>query len=207
MPDVKATATIEPSNDIRDLVNRCRDGDEYAFSTLFERFQDRLYDLTCAILRDDAEAEDAVQDTFLRVFERIDRYQGASSFETWLVAVAINVCRDRLRRRKVRRALSLEWLAPGWFARILGRGEDPAEAVLQREERRSLWDAVDRLDQRHRLPLILRYHYGLSCGEVAEVLGWTTGTVYVRLSEGRQSLRQMLLGPGETVPVVKGRME
>ena len=206
MPDVKVAATIEPSDDSRDLVNRCRTGDEYAFATLFDRFQDRLYDLTWTILRDEAEAEDAVQDTFLRVFERIDRYRGASSFETWLVAVAVNVCRDRLRRRKVRRALSLEWLAPGWFARILGRGGDPAEAALQREERRSLWDAVDRLDQRHRLPLILRYHYGLSCGEVAEVLGWTTGTVYVRLSEGRQNLRQMLLETGEIAPVVKDRM-
>ena len=207
MPDVKAAATTEPSNEVLDLVQRCRAGDEYAFATLFERFQDRLYDLSWAILRDETEAEDAVQDTFLRLFERIDRYRGASSFETWLVAVAVNICRDRLRRRKVRRALLFDWLAPGWLPRILGRGEDPAAEALQREERRSLWDAVDRLDQRHRLPLILRYHYGLSCGEVAEVLGLTTGTVYVRLSEGRQSLRQMLLGPGETVPVVKGRME
>jgi RNA polymerase sigma-70 factor (ECF subfamily) len=206
MPDVKVAATIEPSNDIRDLVNRCRAGDEYAFAALFERFQDRLYDLAWAILRDGAEAEDAVQDTFLRVFERIDRYRGASSFETWLVAVAVNVCRDRLRRRQVRRALSLDWLSPGWLPRILGRGEDPAAAALQREQRRSLWDTVERLDQRHRLPLILRYHYGLSCGEVAQALGLTTGTVYVRLSEGRHRLRQMLLEPGEIAPGVKDRM-
>ena len=205
MPDVEAAATIEPWNDARDLVQRCRGGDLHAFAALFERFQDRLYDLAWAILRDEAEAEDAVQDTFLRVFERIDRYRGESSFETWLVAVAINACRDRLRRRKVRQALSLDWLGPRWLARALGRGENPAEAVQRQEHRRSLWDTVDRLGERHRLPLILRYHYGLSCGEVAEALGLATGTVYVRLSEGRRRLRQMLLEQGQANPAVKSR--
>ncbi len=206
MPDVEAAATIESSNDVRDLVQRCRAGDLRAFAALFERFQDRLYDLAWAILRDEAEAEDAVQDTFLRVFEHIDRYRGTSSFETWLVAVAVNVCRDRLRRRKVRQVLSLDWMGPGWLVRVLGRGEDPAEAMQQQEHRRSLWDTVDRLDERHRLPLILRYHYGLSCGEVAEALGLSTGTIYVRLSEGRRCLRQMLLERGQASPAVKSRM-
>jgi RNA polymerase sigma-70 factor (ECF subfamily) len=200
MPDAASAGTIER------LVQRCQQGDLCAFTTLFERFQDRLYDLAWAILRDEAEAEDAVQDTFLRVFERIDRYRGASSFETWLVAVAVNVCRDRLRRRKVRHALSLDWLGPGWLARILGHGEDPAEAVQRQEHRRSLWDAVDRLEERHRLPLILRYHYGLSCGEAAEVLGLSTGTIYVRLSEGRRCLRQMLLEQGQVNPALKRRV-
>lgn len=201
MPDVKVPTTIEPWNDVRALVQRCRAGDLHAFATLFERFQDRLYDLACAILRDEAEAEDAVQDTFLRIFERIDRYRGTSSFETWLVAVAVNICRDRLRRRKVRRALSLEWLGP-----VAGRSKDPAEAVQQQEHRRSLWDTVSCLDERYRLPLILRYHYGLPCGEVAEVLGLTTGTIYVRLSEGRRLLRQILLEQGHATPVVTDGM-
>jgi RNA polymerase sigma-70 factor (ECF subfamily) len=201
MADVEATTTIEPWNDVRDLVQRCRTGDLHAFAALFERFQNRLYDLAWAVLRDEAEAEDAVQDTFLRVFERVDRYRGVSSFETWLVAVAVNVCRDRIRRRKVRRALSLEWLGP-----TAGRSKDPAEAVQQQEHRRSLWDTVDRLDERHRLPLILRYYYGLPCGEVAEALGLTTGTVYVRLSEGRRRLREMLLEQGRANPAVTDRV-
>ena len=201
MPDVKVTTTIEPWNDVRDLVQRCRAGDLHAFAALFERFQDRLYDLAWAILRDEAEAEDAVQDTFLRLFERIDRYRCTSSFETWLVAVAVNICRDRLRRRKLRRVLSLEWLGP-----VAGRSKDPAEAVQQQEHRRSLWDTVDCLDERHRLPLILRYYYGLSCSEVAEALGLATGTVYVRLSEGRRRLRQMLLEQGHPSPAVTDGM-
>lgn len=178
--------------DIQALVKSCQQGDLAAFAALFTRFENRIYDLACAILHDEVEAEDALQDIFLRVFERITDYRAASSFETWLVAVSVNHCRDRLRRRKVRRALSLEQLTPRWLARALGFGQGP-ETVLEWHERRaSLWDMVDRLDDRLRLPLILRYHYGLSCGEVAQTLERTTGTVYGQLSEGRRRLRQML---------------
>jgi RNA polymerase sigma-70 factor (ECF subfamily) len=206
MPGFESVDTTERSDDVRDLVQRCRQGDLCAFTTLFERFQDRLYDLAWAILRDGTEAEDAVQDTFLRVFEHIDRYRGESSFETWLVAVAVNVCRDRLRRRKVRRALSLEGLVHGpgcvgrWLARTLGHGEDPSAAMQRREQHHSLWALVDRLDERQRLALILRYRYGLSCAEVAEVLGLSTGTVYVYLSRGRQQLRAMIEAQENRVP-------
>lgn len=196
MPDAGRSGIAERPNEIEALVERCRQGDLCAFTALFERFQDRLYDLACAIVHDGAGAEDAVQDTFLRVFQHIDRYNGESSFETWLVAVAVNVCRDRLRRRKLRRALSLDRLAPGrvprWLARAFGGGEDPAAAVQRQEQRSGLWAMIGRLDDRHRLPLILRYGYGLSSDEVAEVLGLRTGTVYVYLSRGRQQLRAMI---------------
>jgi RNA polymerase sigma factor (sigma-70 family) len=113
-----------------------------------------------------------------------------------------------VRRRKVRQVLSLDRfvLSRGAAQGRLGHGEDPAQAVQRQEHRRALWDAVDRLDERHRLPLILRYHYGLSCSEVAEALGLATGTVYVRLSEGRRRLRQMLLEQGQANPAVKRGM-
>jgi len=196
MPDVGSTGTTERAKEIEGLIQRCRQGDLCAFTTLFERFQDRLYDLACAILHDGAEAEDAVQDTLLRVFQHIDRYRGDSSFETGLVAVAVNVCRDRLRRRRGRRTLPLDRLAQGrvprWLARAFGGGEDPAAAVQRRERRSGLWALVDRLDDGQRLPLILRYGYGLSCDEVAEALGLRTGTVHVYLSRGRQQLRAMI---------------
>jgi len=181
------------------IVQSCQQGDLSAFATLFTLFQDRVYDLACSILNDEAEAEDAVQDTFLRAFEAMADFRGESSFETWLVAIAVNRCRDRLRRRKARRTLPLESLAPRWLARVLGLGRNP-EAVLEwREGRASLWAMVDRLDDRLRLPLILRYHYGLRCDEVAHVLGLTTGTVYGQLSEGRHRLRHMLQDEGSAL--------
>lgn len=186
MPDLEVVETTE------ELVQRCRRGDLCAFTRLFRRFQDRLYDLACAILHNEADAEDAVQDTFLRVFRDIARYRHESSFETWLVAVTVNVCRDRLRRRRVRQALSLELLGPRQLVDNLRQGADPAAQVLQEERRHSVWALADRLDERYRLPLILRHYYGLSCGEVAEVLHLSSGTVYAYLSEGRRRVREML---------------
>ncbi len=183
MPDAKV---------VEKIVQDCQTGDLAAFATLFTYFQDRIYDLACTILHDESEAEDALQDVFIRVFERINSYQAKSSFETWLVSITVNHCRDRLRRRKVRQALSLENLAPRWLARILGQGQSPEATLEWRERQQSLWEMVDSLGDRLRLPLILRYYYGLRCGEVAQVLGLTTGTVYGQLSEGRSRLREKL---------------
>jgi RNA polymerase sigma-70 factor (ECF subfamily) len=81
------------------LVQHCQQGELAAFTNLFRRYEARIYRLAMAILHDEREAEDAVQDACLRVFERIKHYRAESSFETWLTAVVVNVCCDRLRRR------------------------------------------------------------------------------------------------------------
>jgi len=172
--------------DLEELVSRCRQGELAAFTELFRRYEARIYRLALTILRHERDAEDAVQDTCLRVFERIKRYRGESSFETWLTAVVVNVCRDRLRRRRVRQALPLDWL------RGQAVGDDVAQAVAERLQRQSLWSLVDRLQDKYRLPVILHYHEGLPCGEVAEVLGLPVTTVYARLNAARVQLRAML---------------
>jgi len=173
-------------SELDELVQRCQQGELAAFSELFRRYEARIYRLTVAILREGQDAEDAVQDACLRIFERIKHYRGESVFETWLTAVVVNVCRDRLRRRKVRLAFPLEWLhgQPG--------GEDVSEAVANRMRRQTLWSLVDRLEEKYRLPIILHYHEGLSCGEVAEVLALRVTTVYSRLNAARVQLRAML---------------
>jgi RNA polymerase sigma-70 factor (ECF subfamily) len=98
---------------IQVVVRRCQEGQLDAFTTLFGHFQNHVYELACAILRDKAAAEDIVQDTFLAVFQHIAGYRGDSTFETWLTSVVVGQCRTRLRKEKVRRAFSLEQLGPG----------------------------------------------------------------------------------------------
>jgi DNA-directed RNA polymerase specialized sigma24 family protein len=121
-------------------IARCQQGDLHAFARLFDHFQDRVYDLAFAILQDHADAEDVLQDTFLRVFEKIDSFRGGARFETWLVAIAVNACRDRMRRRRLRRFILLAQLSPRRLARLLGFGRDPAGVVAGRLEQESLWD-------------------------------------------------------------------
>lgn len=178
-------------SDMQAVVRRCQEGQLDAFTTLFSHYQDRVYDLACAILRDELAAEDAVQDTFLAVFQKIEGYKGDSSFETWLTAVAVNQCRMRLRRRKIRQALSLEQLTSGRLFRSGGKNEDLSDIVHRRRQRQTLWEMVDQLSDRLRLPLILRYQYALSCADIALILDKRKSTIYQQLNEGRRSLEQM----------------
>jgi len=173
-------------SELDELVQRCQRGELAAFTELFRRYEARIYRLAVTILRHERDAEDAVQDVCLRVFERINRYRAESSFDTWLTAVIVNVCRDRLRRQKVRRALPLGWLYSQ------ASSENVAETVADRLQRQTLWALVDRLEEKYRLPVILHYHEGLSCGEVAQVLALRTTTVYSRLNTARVQLRGML---------------
>jgi RNA polymerase sigma-70 factor (ECF subfamily) len=172
--------------DLDSLLQRCRQGDAAAFAELFDRYQARVFGLCLTVLRDEQEAEDVVQDVFVRLFERIGAYRGDAAFSTWLTAVAVNRCRDRLRRRKLRRAFAVSrlWERPG--------PEDPAEVVARRQQSQGLWALVDRLDDKYRLPLILHYQSGLSCDEVGHVLGLRLNTVYSRLNRARMQLREML---------------
>jgi RNA polymerase sigma-70 factor (ECF subfamily) len=177
--------------DIQSLVHRCQQGQLDAFSTLFSHYQNRVYDLACTIMRDDKVAEDVVQDTFLTVFQKIDSYKGESRFDTWLTAVAVNHCRMRLRKRKIRQTLSLEQLTAGRLFRLAGRGDDVSEIVHQRQRRQTLWDMADQLSDRLRLPMIFRYRYALSCGDIAVVLDRRKSTIYKQLNEGRRQLEKM----------------
>lgn len=181
-------------SDLDRLVRRCQQGELAAFSELFRLQEARVYRLAAAILREPHDAEDAVQDTFLQVFKRIRDYRGESSFQTWLTAIAVNMCRDRLRRLKVRRTLSLDWL------RGRASSTDVVETVARREERFTLWSLVDRLDDAHRLPVILHYREGLACDEVAQVLGICTRAVYARLNAARARLRAMLRAASNVHP-------
>ena len=165
------------------LVERCREGDLAAFSELFNTYQARVYRLSLTILQNEQDAEDAVQDVFIRLFAQIRRFRGEARFTTWLTSIVVNSCRDKLRRRKVRRVLALDWL------RNIPDQQDVPQAFSDQEDKRRLWQAINRLDEKHRLPLILHYHERLPCQEVARILGVRVSTVYSRLNTARTRLR------------------
>ncbi len=173
--------------ELDDLISQCQRGELDAFGELFRRYEARIYRLAAAILHHEQDAEDATQDACLRVFQRIKGYRADASFETWLTAVVLNVCRDRLRRRQVRKWFSL--------ARGAERSDPQASELLNtvaaRLEQQTLWAMVDRLEERHRLALILRYQENLSCAEIAQVFGVPVRTVYSYLDTGRARLRVM----------------
>jgi len=173
-------------SDLEALVQRCQRGDEAAFAEIFESQMARIFRLALTILRDRQDAEDVTQETFLRVFKRIGDYRGESSFQTWLTSIAVNLCRDRMRRRKLRSLVSLDWLRgrPG--------KHDVSDVVAERQQRQMLHAMVDRLDEPLRLTVILFYQQHLSCEEIAALCDVRTSTIYARLYKARTQLRAML---------------
>ncbi|MFZ6027075.1 MAG: RNA polymerase sigma factor [Chloroflexota bacterium] len=170
------------------LLTRCQQGELAAFTELFTIHEARVYRLALTILYDSMDAEDAVQDVFLRVFRNIGTYRGQASFTTWLTAIVVNTCRDKLRRRKLRQTFSLDWL----YRQPTSQTPDIAETIEERWRKETVWAKVAQLDEAYRLPVILFYHEGLNADEVAHVLDLSVQNVYSRLNAARKLLRGAL---------------
>ena len=135
------------------------------------------------------EAEDAAQETFIAAAKALENFRGEASPKTWLFSIAINTCRGRLRRRKTRRALAQAVEA---VQRLFGGIDDPQQHAECAERDRVLWAAVDALDEKHRLVMLLRYVHNLPVSEIAAVLEINEGTVHSRLHYARQQLAGQL---------------
>jgi RNA polymerase sigma factor (sigma-70 family) len=201
MPEwlARRVAVATTSDADADEVARARDGDEVAFEALVSRHEAATYRVCRRLLADADEALDATQEAFLRAYRGLARFRGAASFRTWLIGIAINVCRNRLAsptRRAQRRALPLDAdPATEAVARPL---PDPAPGPEARaygsELRRALLAALAALSAEHREVLVLREIEGLDYAQLAGALGVAEGTVKSRLARARAALRAALQG-------------
>jgi len=157
--------------------------------------------LALSILNDPDEAEDAAQETFIAAHRAWASFRGQASARTWLTSIAVNACRGRLRKRKVRQGLQNTLIA---LHLLRSRPASPEQSAIQNEASRLLWQAVDALDEKHRLPLILRYVHELSVPQIAAALRISPGTVHSRLHYARLKLLQSPgrgnWAPGEEPP-------
>ena len=168
------------------LLAHCRQGDEQAFATLMQRYQQRVLRLAFHLLGDRAEAEDVAQETFIQLFRTLPTFRGEASLFTWLYRVTVHLCRRRQRQH------------PPWITRPLAEaGEssapDSVEAWVERRERQQqVRTAVAGLPEKYRLVVILFYFHDLSLREIARLLRIPAGTVKWRLHAARQQLEQRL---------------
>jgi len=162
-----------------------REGARDAFEELVRRHHAAIYRLTVALLRDTAEAEDATQETFLRAYRSLGRYDIGRTFGPWLRGVAVKVCRQRQRQLR-RREKHISELAQAY-----GEATDGGVPEVSQAGRAAL-DGLARLPDTYRIPLALFYVGQASVKEVAQVLGLSLGATRVRLHRGREKLRQML---------------
>jgi RNA polymerase sigma-70 factor (ECF subfamily) len=175
-----------------ELVRRALARDETAVRTIMQANNRRLYRLARGILRNDSEAEDVVQEAYVRAFTHLESFRGDSSLSTWLSRIAMNEALGRLRRQ--RPAVDLDALPPGKLeAEIiqfpLAASDDPEKSMAQREIQAIVEHAVDELPEAFRLVFITRVIEGMNVEETAETLGLKPETVKSRLHRARTMLR------------------
>jgi len=186
-------------------VRELQAGSQDAFDWLIVQYSGPVYRLAHRMLSDPADAADAVQEVFLKVFRNIGEFQGESSLKTWIYRIAINTAANQNRwwRRHKEQEFSLDADEDGERECFTPADHtlNPFESLLSRETQEMVQQAMQRLSESSRTVLVLREMEGLSYDEVAEILHISLGTVKSRLARARQSLKQELESAMEPAPV------
>jgi RNA polymerase sigma-70 factor (ECF subfamily) len=180
------------------LAERARNRDGAAVRLIMQRHNRRLYRVARSVLNDEAEAEDVVQETYVRAFTHLDSFRGEAQLSTWLTRIALNEALGRLRRRRTTVGLTdIDVINDQGEARVIylpsaRQDSDPEAAVARAQVRNLLERAVDELPASFRMVFVLRDIEEMSTEETASHLGLRPETVKTRLHRARRLLRQSL---------------
>lgn len=167
------------------LIQRTLAGDAEAFTCLVEAYQNSIYNLAYRMLGDADEAEDAAQETFLRLYTRLDTYDSQKKFSSWILSIASHYCIDRLRRRRHTQVSLDDIVSWRWFP---SRDVAPEEQTLREEQRDEIRHLLEELPPHYRAVMVLRYWHEMSYDEIAGALGTTQSTVKSRLHRARKMM-------------------
>lgn len=193
----------EAADDIDDLVlvDRARTGDEQAFRALFERYHRRAYSLAFGVVRHRDDALDVVQEAFIKAHRHISKFEGTSSFYTWLYRIVMNLSIDHIRRTKRTRNVEFDDAVGQGESDSVGEesllpkvlGENPGRSLVRKEMREQIGSALAELSDNHRAVLVMRELEGLSYEEMAQAMGCSKGTIMSRLFHARRNMQKRLL--------------
>ena len=181
--------------DSTELLAQCRAGDRVAVEQLVQEYQPRLFRLALSILDDGsqnggADAQEATQDALMSALRALDSYRGEATLSTWLFSITVNLCRNRLRARQRRERVQRIFRA--MTTPIEDAPSRPEDVIIKKQADSVLFNAVQSLNEKHRLPVILRYYHDCSVLEIAQILDIPEGTVHSRLNTARKKLKNCL---------------
>ncbi len=182
-----------------ELMLSCRDGDEGAFETLYRRYEKPIFSFIYRMVLSAEDAEDLCQETFLKVVRAKKKYRATAKFKTWLFHIALNLCRDRIRRMKFRSHLSLN--SPVFSPdseqiqlrqSVCDPSSDPTKRVQTDEMNTLVRQAFTKLPEQERTVVILRQYHDLKFSEIAEIIDCPVGTAKSLNHRGREKLMKSL---------------
>jgi RNA polymerase sigma-70 factor, ECF subfamily len=188
----------DPCADDAPLLLALKANQESAYETLIARFQQPVYNLVLRLLNDPADASDAVQEVFLKVFRNVEAFRGQSSLKTWIYRIALNEAYNHRRwfSRHRKQEVGLEAEEEGsrnWIDSICDPARDPYELTLNEERHQLIEEALREINPAFRAAVVLRDLEELSYEEIAEVMQVSLGTVKSRILRGREALRRVLV--------------
>jgi len=193
--------------DDHQLVEACKAGDRRAFQALFERYERKVYAVAYGFLRNQDDALDVTQEAFIKVHRYLPKFEGQSSFYTWLYRIVANLCIDHLRRAgrkkdvefddKLRHDAETDVASDRLPVSSLG---DPAKAVRNKEILDAVEESLDHLSEKHRMVIVMRELQGLSYADMAKAMSCSKGTIMSRLFHARRNMQKLLKDRLEHVP-------
>ena len=187
-PGCKVTVTNQTD---AELVQACLAGDRAAFDALVERHQRHVYQLCYRFAGNHEDANDLVQDVFIRAYRGLKTFKGHASLGTWLYRIGVNVCLSKA-AGKAPRAEPLDPLLTSNDERVASREETAAEALLRGERAAHVRAAIARLPKKQRTTLILRVYHDLPHEEIAGILGSSVGAVKANFFHALNNLKKLL---------------
>ena len=183
----------------RALIARLKERDELAFNEVVRAHGDKVFSLVYRMIGNRAEAEDLAQEVFVTVFKTVDTFRSESKFTTWLLRIAANHCKNRIKYLSRRRTdggglddMPEEKMADVGRALVQGHIDGPDVMLEAAELERLMQEAITTLDEEHRLLIVLRDVEELSYEEIGEVAGLPEGTIKSRLHRARMAIKEYL---------------
>ena len=200
--------SFQPNKAEQDVIQRVQNGEIEAFYELVRPHERGVFLAALSLVKNEADAEDVAQEAILKAFKSLSRFRGEAKFSTWLIQIAINEAKMKLRKDRRHLYESLEEGPRGDDGEYMPKDyadwrEIPSEALEQKELRVALIKALNSLPEKYRIVLVLRDVQQLSIAETSQVLGLSEANVKTRLSRARLQMRDAL-APGLTGPWLKG---
>ncbi len=190
LPEVREPPAVKSKSD-EQLMAAVKCGDIAAFELLVERYKEVVFGLARSMLRSREDAEEAAQDTFIKLFRAREQFDDERRLEPWLLRIAGNTCRDALRRRRTEQLPITHDDEGDSLARMIA---DPRSVSREWNEltRQAVRQALDRLSDKLRMPLVLKYANGLTNQQIADALGISLSNVKVRMARAKDLLQVRL---------------
>ena len=174
------------------LVRRARDGDFAAFETLFERYRTLVFRFAYQMVPRRDDAEDMVQEAFVRAYQNLDKYRDEAKFTTWLLRIVTNLCTDQARMSNRRQALEQQEAKGSLVWMTVGDWDDPVQNLENDRRKEALRRALAALPVHHRSVIVLRDIEERDYTDIASILGCTVGGAKLRVLRARRALKDRI---------------